>query len=206
VEKSDLARAYQHGKALVERHPESAVAHFALAYVLRYGGAMEESAHECEAAMAVDPGNFMLRSCSFTFDQLGNYSRALDFLQLDAGSIWVSNNLARHYIRDGKLAQARELAQKFSGETWAPMMTACIDNPSSANSAKLTREGGAALLANPDPEVSYVVAPDFLFCGQKDLAIRLVKNSIAGQEFSELLSAAKKCQSDFLAQRSQAAQ
>ena len=226
VEKSDLARAYQHGKALVERHPESAVAHFALAYVLRYGGAMEESAHECDAAVAVDPGNFMLRSCAFTFEQLGNYARAGDFLQLDAGSDWASSNLVRHYVRDGKLAQARELTQKFNGGAWAPMWTACLDNPSSANSDQLSREVAARILANPDPEFSYVVAQDFLFCEQKDLAIRLIRNSIAGHycpytglqndsvwaklrgtpEFSELLSAAKKCQSDFLAKRSQPSQ
>jgi hypothetical protein len=78
-------------------------------------------------------------------------------------------------------------------------------------------------LTDPDPEVSYVTAPEVLLCGQKDLALRLLKNSIAGHycastglqndpawaklrgtpEFSEVLSAARKCQSDFLAKRSQ---
>ena len=100
VEQSELAKAYQNAKALVARHPENSEAHFALAYVLRYGGAMEESAHECDVALSLDSGNFMLRSCSFTFDQLGNYARAMDFLQLDAGSVWASNNLMRHYVRD----------------------------------------------------------------------------------------------------------
>jgi serine/threonine protein kinase len=226
VERGELVRAYQDAKALVTRHPENAAAHAALSYVLRYGGAIEESAHECDTALALDPGNYTFRSCSFTFDQLGNYTRALDFLQLDAGSEWVSDNLVRHYIRDGKLAQAREVTQKFNGQRWAPMRMACIDDPSSANAAKLSREVAAEILADPDPEVSYQVAPDFLFCGQKDLAIRLVRNSIAGHycpytglqndsvweklrgtpEFADLLSAAKKCQSDFLAQRSQPAQ
>ncbi len=58
VEQSELAKAYQDAKALVERHPENPEAHFALAYVLRYGGAMEESAHECETALSLDSGNF----------------------------------------------------------------------------------------------------------------------------------------------------
>ncbi len=216
VEKAELAKAYQRGKALVARHPESAVAHFALAYVLRYGGAMEESAHECEAAVAVDPGNYMLRSCSFTFDQLGNSARAMDFLQLDTGSIWATDNTMRHYIRDGKLAQAKELAQKLGNQ---PIL-ACLDGTPNTNATTASR-GVAAVLADPDPEVHYVVAPDFLVCGNKDLALQMVKSAIAGHycpytglqndsiwaklrgtpEFDELLSAAKKCRDDFLAER-----
>ena len=216
VEKAELAKAYQRGKALVARHPESAVAHFALAYVLRYGGAMEESAHECEAAMAVDSGNYMLRSCSFTFDQLGSYARAMDFLQLDSGSVWATDNMMRHYMRDGKLAQAKELAQKLGDQ---PML-ACV-NGTSTLSATTASRGVAAILADPDPEVHYVVAPDLLFCGQKDLALQMIKQSIAGHycpyaglqndsmwaklrgtpEFDALLADAKKCRDDFKAKR-----
>src|SRR5258708_24522898 len=99
VERGDLTKAYKDAKALVERHPENASAHFTLAYVLRYGGAIEASAHECDAALALDPGNFWFRSSSFPSDQLGNYTRAMDFLQLDAGSLWASDNVMRHYIR-----------------------------------------------------------------------------------------------------------
>jgi eukaryotic-like serine/threonine-protein kinase len=229
VEQGDLVKAYQDAKALVARHPENSQVHFALSYVLRYGGAIEESAHECDAALALDSGNFMLRGCLFTFDQLGNYARAMDFIQLDAGSEYASSNLMLHYIRDGKLAQAREIAEKFKKFKDAPfdfsMIAACIDNPSSADAVSLTRKEAATLLADPDPEPRYVVASDLLFCGQKDVAVQLIKSSIAGHfcpytglqndsiwaklrgtpEFAELLSAAKQCRDDFLAQRSQAA-
>jgi hypothetical protein len=44
VERGELGRAYKDAKALVERHPENAVAHFALSYVLRYAGMLDESA------------------------------------------------------------------------------------------------------------------------------------------------------------------
>jgi serine/threonine protein kinase len=226
VEQGELVMAYHDAKALVARHPESALAHFALGYVLRYGGAVEESARECEAALSLDSGNFGLRSCAFTFDQLGNYARAMDFLQLDAGSEWASDNIMRHYIRQGKLAQAKEIAEKFkdSGRSF-PMMRACLENPSSADAVTLTRHTAATILAAPDPEPHYVVAADVLFCGQKDLAVQLLKSSIAGNfcaytglqndsawaklrgmpEFAELLSAAKKCQDNFLAERLKAA-
>src|SRR5580700_1638689 len=124
VEQSQLAKAYQDAKALVARHPENAQAHFALSYVLRYGGAMEESAHECDTALSLDSGSFMLRSCALTFDQLGNYARAMDFLQLDAGSLWASNILVPHYVREGKLAQAKEALQKFADQPRSQLMLA----------------------------------------------------------------------------------
>jgi tetratricopeptide (TPR) repeat protein len=228
VEQSQLAKAYQDAKALVERHPENAQAHFALAYVLRYGGAIEESAHECDAALSLDPGNFMLRSCAFTFDQLGNHTRAMDFLQLDAGSVWASNNIMRYYLRDGKLAQAKEIADKFKSEDRRlgfRLMVTCIENPSSPDIASLAREMVATRLTDPDHEPRYIVAADLLFCGQKEAAVQLLRSSIAGHycaytglqndsvwaklrgtpEFAELLAAAKKCRDDFLSERSQAA-
>ncbi|HSZ62914.1 MAG TPA: protein kinase [Terriglobales bacterium] len=226
VEQGQVVKAFQDAKALVERHPESAQAHFALSYVLRYGGAIEESAHECEAALALDPGNFGLRSCSFTFDQLGNYARAMDFLQLDAGSLWASNNMIRHYIRDGKLAQAREMAANIKDDPQFgyQMMRVCLENPSSPDVARLAREVVATRLTDPDPEPRYIVGGDLLFCGQKEAALQLLRSSIAGHfcayaglqndsiwtklrgtpEFAELLRAAKQCHDDFLAQRSQA--
>jgi serine/threonine protein kinase/tetratricopeptide (TPR) repeat protein len=226
VEQGELAKAYRDAKALVERHPENSEAHFALAYVLRYGGAMEESAHECDAALSADPGNFMLRSCVFTFDQLGNYARAIDFLQLDAGSVWAMDNLMRHYVRDGKLPQAKELALKIKSVRGFGLMAACLTNPSSAETATIAREDAAIRLADRDPEPRYIVAADLFHCGQKDLAVQQIKSAISGhycayaglqndsvwaklrgtQEFGELVAAAKQCQSDFLAERSRPAQ
>jgi len=227
VEQSELAKAYQDAKALVERHPENSQARFALAYVLRYGGAMEESARECDAALALDSGNFMWRSCAFTFDQLGNYAHAMDFLQLDAGSEWQADNLIRHYLREGNIGQAREIAEKFKDaqDFGFRLEAACAENPPSANVPSLIRETVAAQLADRDPEPRYIVAADFVFCGQKEAAVQLLKSAIAGHfcsyaglkndsvwtklrgtpEFAELLSAAKKCRDDFLSERTQAA-
>ena len=225
VERGELVRAYVDAKALVERHPENALAHFALAYVLRYGGATEESAHECDTALSLDPGNYQFRSCAFTFDQLGNYKRAMDFLQLDAGSEWAVSNVMRHYIRNGDLSQAREAIQKEAYRPYGQMIIACMDAPSSASAAKLSRELTALWLADPDPEVRYEVAPDLLLCGQREVAFSLLKSSIvAGHfcaysglqndsvfaplrgipEFTQLVATAKQCQSDFYSQRSQA--
>jgi hypothetical protein len=148
----------------------------------------------------------------------------MDFLQVDAGSEWASNNIMRHYIRDGKVAQAKEIAEKLKdvGVQYR-MVKACIENPSSPDNASLARAVVAERLADPDPEPRYIVATDLLFCGQKDGAVQLLKSAIAGHycafaglqndsvwaklrgtpAFTQLLSAAKQCRDDFLSERSQ---
>jgi eukaryotic-like serine/threonine-protein kinase len=222
VERGDLISAYQEAKALLERHPEDAGAHMTMGYVLRYGGVLDESAHECDAASSLDPGNFAFRSCSFTFDALGNYGRALDFLRLDAGSDWTARNSVSHFIQAGNLAQARDQSEKTGDDGVATMLRECLHKAPSADVDKLARELAPGVLANPDAENRYLIGSDFAFCGQKDIALRLLKSSVEGKycaytamqnnptlatlrntpEFNEILSAAKQCQSDFLAQRS----
>jgi len=224
VERGELVKAYQEAKALAERHPESAAAHFSLAYVLRYGGVLDESAHECDSALALDPGNYQLRSCSITFEEMGNYARAMDFLQLDAGSMWVTGNLVGHYLRTGNLAQAREMSAKLGDFPRQRPLWAFLNHAPPSEVERISKEVAPDILANPDAENRYTAAPGFAYSGQNDFALRLLKSGVEGNycaytamqndpmfaslrgkpEFSEILSAAKKCQSDFLAQRSQA--
>ena len=222
VERGELVKAYQEAKALEERHPESDAAHFSMAYVLRYGGVLDESGHECDTALSLDPGNYQLRSCSLTFTQLGNYTRELDFLHLDAGSFWVSANLIRHYLRTGDLTQAREISNKLGDVPHNTLVRACLNHAPPAEIDALAKPLVVEYMGNRDPENRYSTAPIFAFCGENEMALRLLKSGVEGKycaytalqndpllaklrgtpEFSEILSTAKKCQSDFLAQRS----
>jgi eukaryotic-like serine/threonine-protein kinase len=226
VERGELVKAYQGAKALVDRHPESGIAHFTLAYVLRYGGALDESGQECDSALSLDPGNYQLRSCSLTFGEMGNYARAMDFLRLDIGSQWVSANLIRHFLRTGDVALARDISEKLGDDRHNTLIRACLNHAPASEVDSIARKMGPEYLANPDPENRYTIAAFFAFCGENDFAMRLFKSAVEGRycaytalqndpllaklrgtpEFNELLSDAKKCQSDFLAQRSQAAQ
>ena len=61
AERGDLAGAYRRIAALVDRRPDSADAHFALSYVLRFAGVLDEAADECEAALLAVAGGY----CSF---------------------------------------------------------------------------------------------------------------------------------------------
>jgi len=227
VERGDFVGAYQVAYDLVKRQPDSSFAHFAMSYVLRYAGLLNESARECETAFALDPGNFGLRSCSFTFAELGKPERAIDFVRLDAGSSWFDNNVIRFFTRAGKLAEAREAVQKLpSDDRYTRFFNACLDRVESRQSPsgeidRLARELEPALASNPDPENRYLNAADMAFCGEKEIALRLLKSAIEGHycsyealqndpllasirnmaEYSLLLSTGKICQDNFLSER-----
>jgi eukaryotic-like serine/threonine-protein kinase len=221
TERGELAKAFTDAKALVKRQPESAQAHFALSYVLRYTGLLEESEHQCETALALDPGNYLFRSCAFTFMDLGNPGRAMDFLQLDAGSEWTANVTPVILLREGKLAEARQTAKRMSLHARnRRLLQACLD-PRQPELDRVAREEEAVALADPDPENRYYSAIVMAMCGQRDIALRLLKNSIEHNycaysalqadpalaklrqtpEFPQLLSAARDCQKKFLAER-----
>src|SRR5437667_426612 len=110
----EVGSAYAEASALVKKRPESAQAHFALAYVLRYVGLLDQSAHECETALASDRGNYIFRSCALVFMELNQQQRAMDFVRLDAGSEWAARTAAYIFLREGKLAEARQSIQKTS--------------------------------------------------------------------------------------------
>ena len=227
VERGDLVQAYKDAQDFLKRQPKNATAHFVTGYVLRYAGLLDESARECEAALSLDPGNYLLRACSFTFGEMGNEERAMDFIRLDAGSNFFNANVIRILAREGKLAEVRQAAQKLQQ---GDRLRVCMENPSStqAPSAEVERVAHAsepAMLNNPDSENRYLFATDMAFCGEKDMALHLLKSAVEGHycsytalqkdplvgplrgtpEFAELLSAAKQCRDDFLAAGSQAA-
>jgi tetratricopeptide (TPR) repeat protein len=65
VERGELSRAYDAATDLLRRRPQSADAHFAFSYVLRYAGMQEQATQECNTARSLDPGNFDFRSCAW---------------------------------------------------------------------------------------------------------------------------------------------
>jgi len=229
TEEGEMAKAYSDALELVRRHPQSAQAHFALAYVLRYAGMAQEGARECDTAMSLDRGDYQLRSCSLTFEQLGQTDRALDFIQLDNGSTWTSRNIAFILLRAGKTKEAIESATSWRGTAgdsvnWQ-VVAACRDHASQPNWNQLAQNVEKTFLTDPDGENQYFFGSFLAFCGERDLGMQLLKSAIEKRycsvtalqldpflaklrdtpEFGQLVSAAKQCQDRFLAETNQAA-
>ncbi len=231
VERGQTIKAYQQADALVKRNPGSSFAHFARSYVLRYGGQLDESAQECNTAYSLDQGNAGLRSCALTFLLMGNPERAMDFVRVDAGSVWARRITTMIFMSEGNLPEARATSQKIPLDTadsrikFSTFIKACLARPAmqtpSAELDTAIKNVETFTLTNPDPENRLIFAGDMAFCGNKELALRLLKTvvespycaytalqkdhllaSLRGTpEFEQLLVPAKQCSDNFTAER-----
>ena len=181
VEQGELAKAYQKAQELVKQRPKSAEAHFTLAYVLRYAGLLKEAGKECDAAMGLDAGNYVFRSCSFAFFEQGQPDRAMEYLHLDYGSDYVTSVLPTVLLRQGKNDEARDAAAKVPRNTvwFGDILRACLDEKQGGEAQQLAQAAAPILLGLRDPELKYHHATMLAYCGQKDLAIQLLRSSIA---------------------------
>jgi TolB-like protein len=224
-ERGELWNAYAEASVLIKRRPDSAYAHYVLSYVLRYAGLLEESANECETALALDRSDYRFRSCSLAFMQLGQPQRAVEFVRLDAGSEFAARQTALILLGQGKVNEARQTIQRASDtpQMGRDLLQVCLDPKQGSQLDRTARRTEAASVAEGDVEGWYIAGTMLSYCGQKDAALRLLRRAIGQNycaytalqadpllvkfrgtpEFSGLLSAAKECQSKFLAHRDQ---
>jgi serine/threonine protein kinase/tetratricopeptide (TPR) repeat protein len=180
VERGELGRAYDAATDLVRRRPQSAYAHFALSYVLRYAGMQEQATQECNTARQLDPGNFDFRSCAWAFLELGKTDRAMDFVQLDAGSEWSAWVKPYVYLTAGNLAQARESVKSVAKATpyHRELLVACTQAQKPADFDRIVHEAESSTMMEPDPEAWYHVGALMAYCGQNEPALRLLKAAV----------------------------
>jgi len=223
VERGDLARAYQEAQGLIRRRPDSAEAHFTLSYVMRYAGFLDHSMQECDIALGLDPGYYRLRSCSEAFYEVGKVDRAMDFVRLDAASEWGRAHLPAVLLRAGKIDEAEQAIKDVPDlPIWfKPLLSQCVQNGGVATGQNIDAKTESALLGLRDPELLYYQGSLMAFCGNQNLAVRLIATAIQHNycaysaleldpllaslrgtaEFRRLQEAATKCQQDFLVAR-----
>jgi serine/threonine protein kinase len=180
VERGELGRAYDAATDLVRRRPQSADAHFALAYVLRYAGILDQSTQECNTARQLDPGNFAFRSCAWSFLEMGKTDRAMDFAQLDAGSEWEKWVTPYIYLAEGNVAEAHAAAKNMgkASSYHRELMDACTAPQRPPALAKTVRETESSVMIEPDPEAWYHIGALMAACGQNEPAMRLLKAAV----------------------------
>jgi eukaryotic-like serine/threonine-protein kinase len=180
VERGELGPAYDAATDLVRRRPQSADAHFALSYVLRYAGMQEQATQECNTARSLDPGNYNFRSCAWAFLELGQTERAMDFVHLDAGSEWAAWVTPYVYLASGNLAQARESAKNVAKSALyhRELIMACTQTQRPADMERIVRDAESSTMTELDPEGWYRVGALMAYCGQTDAALRLLKAAV----------------------------
>ena len=182
VERGDRGAAYRDVKALVDASPANARVHYALAYVLRYAGILDEATRECRVAYAIDSSERRLRTCALSFIPLGDYEGARQFIRLDAGSQLADSLEAHILVREGNQEGARgRLAREFTGNTVGEpvLLKACLDQRPRQELEALARhmEGEVGTPAR-DPEELYLLAAVESFCGLQDSAVRLANRMV----------------------------
>ena len=220
VEMGRLDKAYRDARDLVARRPDNAIAHYSLAYVLRYAGKLDEAQRECDAAAAIDPGNFNWRSCAFAFFEAGKTAFAKQYLKKDEGSEWSNAVMVSVLMREGRMKEAREAAEKMTtNPTWMrELLQACLNKEPKEAVDLLAEQARDRLLSEQDSELKYYQGAVLAQCGEKKIAYAFLGKAVeekycayqalqadpllAGvqgeSEFREIVQSAGECQKKFM--------
>ncbi|HEV8658295.1 MAG TPA: protein kinase, partial [Thermoanaerobaculia bacterium] len=178
TERTRYAIAHRHALEFLQRRPKSAEAHFALSYVLRYVGLLNDSARECNRAYELDASN-ALRSCSATFLDLGDFRRARTFLALDGRSEWARQVEALALVHESKAAAAAAIMETLPLRTAVhrEMVIRCGKGDRIAPSEwpRIERD----ILSLDDPEQFFRNVGLIPLCGNDALTIRLFRECLA---------------------------
>jgi DNA-binding winged helix-turn-helix (wHTH) protein/serine/threonine protein kinase len=220
IERGELARAYARADTLVRRQPDNVSAAFVMSYVLRYAGLLEESAHYCEQAFLIDrqPLNTTLRSCALVHMVRSDFTRALNYLNLDRETEVGKAFRVDMLVRQGEHEEAIAIGAPNLPQWRAryEMLLGCVQQRPAA-------EIDAAVQPAADPEENYLAAGHFSYCGRTDIAGDLLRSAIQGNYcsfpametdpmlanlrstpgFDEIRAAGRACRDRFLAERSQ---
>jgi TolB-like protein len=180
VERGELGKAYESAEALVKSRPDSAQSHFALSYVFRYAGMLEESARECNTALTLDPGNYMFRSCTWTFQELGQTERASDFLRLDAGSQWADYVKPSLLLRAGRVAEAKEAVKHMptAPRYHRDLLESCLGLKPAGDLDRIAHELETSQVNELDPEMLYYQGALLGYCGKNQAALQLLQSAV----------------------------
>jgi len=216
-----LEKAYAEVTQVLKKRPDDGYAHFSLSYVLRYAGLFKEAQHECDAALALDPGDYRFRSCAAAFFLDGDYPRGMEYLALDEGSQWSKVSEVTSLLRQGRNGEALDKARTIADDATMRLAEACLQKrPSSEIEELSTRAHGFPL---SDPELRFLTAEIEAFCGRNQVALELLRQAVHDRfcsypaldsdplfsplrqtnEFQEIRSAAIDCQNKFVAYRSE---
>jgi len=181
VESGNLDKAYEDARVLVQKRPDNAFAHYSLAYVSRYAGRLDEAQRECDRALAIDSKNFNWRSCSFAFFEQGKSNRAMEYLNLDAGSEWSNAVRVTVLMRQQKTVEAQHAVEKMTENTmWMRgFLQACLAKSPATEIHRLAQFSETELLPEQDSELKYYQGAVLAACGEKQVAYDFLRKAVS---------------------------
>jgi len=226
VEQGDLNGAYDQAADFLRRRPDVSWAHYSMSYVLRYAGLLDEAGKQCDAALAIDPGYNMFRSCANPFILKGDYEHAQRYIRLDENSGVGALLRMMIALRTGNTTAALTESNVVASQTGYRLADLVRAYSSHAPKEELSRSAArvvADINTSRDAEEVYRNAEILSLCGQTDLALMQLRRAIQGNycsypaidkdplfesirhysQFAELRQASIQCQQNFLAHRRQ---
>src|SRR5260370_13250157 len=172
--RGELVKAHQQPMELVRRRPDNPNNHHVLSYVLRYGGSLDEAAHECDMVVVLAT-KFVWGSCSTTFMELGNYKRARDLLRKDLSSEWSKAHAIEVFLREGRTQEAIQIGPPHIPHCDSyNMLLACAPHEPEPQIKSLA----VGVEVDVDPELNYFFAAHLAHCRQTNESLRLLKLAI----------------------------
>ena len=180
AETGDLEGAYGQARQLLDHFGPRAQAHFALAYVYRFGGLFEAAQRHCELALDRDPHDPRLRSCAYSYLYAGELSRVMHFLMLDEGSYFVQWGTVLYNLRTNDRETALRAARKADDDPTRRLMEPCLEGVRGAALDDPVAGFIAYYDQNNDGETPYAVSPMLVYCGRPQDALRFVERAVDG--------------------------
>jgi TolB-like protein/Tfp pilus assembly protein PilF/predicted Ser/Thr protein kinase len=164
--------------------PDDALAHFALSYIYRYAGLMDESVAEVERALALDPGNPRFRSGGFTYLYRGDYQRAHELFELDGASTFgvAWKGMCHFLMGDKKRALEhfdRAVAMEhdgFLGLRYGAIGASIRGDDETA--LRLVRRLDEATDPKADSEHWYLIASTYGLLGDRTNCVRTLRKAV----------------------------
>lgn len=225
VEQGDLNGAYDQAVDLLRRRPDMSIAHYGMSYVLRYAGLLDEAGKQCDAALAIDPGFNVFRSCAKPFLLKGDYERAQSYIHLDDNSGFAAFHRMLIALRtkntDVALVESSAVSRAYPA--FADMAHLYLTRASPAELSKAAAALEESAKSGQDPEELFHNAEILSLAGQPAAALRQLRNAISGNycsypamdqdplfdpvrrqvEFAQLRQVGIQCQQNFLKHREQ---
>jgi len=174
-------------KETLEAHPNLAEAHWELGYAYRFGGMLEESIAECEAARRLDPKVKIYSSAINAYLYKGEYAKFLQSLPTTDTIAYIVfyRGFGNYYLKNWSTAaadfdHAYQLAPSLYSQVGAALSKSIAGHKDQGLALVRDLEGKIQQRNVRDAEGVYKVAQAYAILGDKASALRMLRRSIDG--------------------------